>query len=160
LLKPFSVLVAGIVALLLASCASSEHAAGPSRLASKTTTETIPVDFVVQVVFQSFVIRLVRDDQIAIARARVNKFQKQGIVSGKLLAGDGGFNRDPNNSKKWSWRLDPESIHFPQWSMEVCDGKPSDVEENVDHWVNDIKMYCPWSAQIIRELPAVESHSR
>ena len=111
------------------------------------------VDFVVAVNDQHFVLRLVKPADIALARARIKGTARQGIVSGKLVDGDGGFNRDDAGKRKWSWHLDPESIQFPQLAMEVCDGRPSDVEGNKEHWINDIKRYCPWGAKIEAELP-------
>jgi hypothetical protein len=111
------------------------------------------VDFLVAVNKEHFVLRLVKSEQIEIARARVKSTKPQGIVSGNLVEGDGGFNRDDAAKRKWSWHLDPKSVTFPQLVMEVCDGRPSDVEGNKDHWIKDIKRYCPWGAKIELELP-------
>lgn len=116
---------------------------------SREATDTQAADFVVTVNREAFVVRLVKPEQIAIARARADGSKPQGIVSGKLADGDGGFNRNPSSNKRWTWHLIPESVSFPELAMELCDGRPSDVEANKSHWLNDIKMFCPWSAKII-----------
>ncbi len=112
----------------------------------------VSVDFVVRVNNENFVVRLVKPDQIAVARARLNGTKPQGIISGHLVNGDGGFNRDPDSNTHWSWHIDPNTVSFPQIAMEVCDGRPSDVESNKSHWITSVKMFCPWSAKVIREL--------
>jgi hypothetical protein len=34
-------------------------------------------------------------------------------------------------------------------SVEVCDGKPSMVEGDLDYWLNTIGSYCPWSSKVV-----------
>lgn len=109
-------------------------------------------DFVVVVVNEAFVVRLVKPEQIALARARIAGSKPQGIISGRLAAGDGGFNQDPKSKKAWSWHMVPETVSFPQLAEELCDGKPSDVEMNTSYWVGQVKAFCPWSAKRIKEL--------
>jgi hypothetical protein len=135
-----------VVAVLVAGCASRNP--GTAKLQSNEP----PHDFVVQVNQEVFVLRLVDPKSVSLARSRVSGATPQGIISGKLADTDGGFNVDPNSQKSWSWHLIPETVNFPQLSMEVCDGRPSDVENNKQHWLIDVKMYCPWQAKIIREL--------
>ena len=110
------------------------------------------VDFVVMVKDEEFIIRLVDEKQIDHARARLAGKEQQGIVDGTLADGDGGFNRDPKSGKNWSWHMVPETVSFPQLTAEVCDGRPSDVEEDKEHWIKSVKQFCPWSAKIVQEL--------
>lgn len=78
----------------------------------------------------------------------VNKRQ---LVTGALLAGNGGFNKNATHEFKW---------HFPEneWdladiAMELCDGRPySDVDKDPDYWINTVKRFCPWSSYIKRKL--------
>jgi hypothetical protein len=104
-----------------------------------------PAVFVVEVVDEEFRIRL--EDPVLIEQARriLRGDEPQKIVSGRLAAGDGGFN-DP-----WSWHLLPETIEFVEVAIELCDGKPSFVEEDLDYWLNTVRTYCPWSARIVAE---------
>ena len=65
-----------------------------------------------------------------------------GVVSGRLVRGDGGVNIP------WSWHLDPLSIQVPDASIELCDGRPSMVHSNLDYWVDTVHTYCPWAARV------------
>ena len=63
------------------------------------------------------------------------------VPNGKLLK-VGEFNPG------WSWHLDPDSIVFTDLSIELCDGRPTYIEEHEDDWLLSVKNYCPWSAVI------------
>ena len=73
------------------------------------------------------------------ARARTGVL---GVVSGRLIRGDGGFNTP------WSWHLDPLSIGVPDAAIELCDGRPSMVQGDLDYWVDTVRSYCPWAARV------------
>lgn len=68
----------------------------------------------------------------------------EGVVSGELARGDGGFNQP------WSWHWEPETVHAPDAAIEVCDGRPSMVEEDLDYWVDTVERFCPWGATVVR----------
>jgi hypothetical protein len=34
-------------------------------------------------------------------------------------------------------------------AIELCDGLPSYVEENVDEFVDGVGRYCPWAARLV-----------
>jgi hypothetical protein len=34
-------------------------------------------------------------------------------------------------------------------SIEVCDGKPSYVQENLDEWLDTVGNYCPWASKVV-----------
>lgn len=34
-------------------------------------------------------------------------------------------------------------------AIELCDGLPSDVESNLDYWVDTVRYFCPWSGKIV-----------
>lgn len=67
-----------------------------------------------------------------------------GVVSGELLPGDGGFNQP------WSWHLDPLTVHVPDASIELCDGRPSMVEDDLSYWLGTVGRFCPWGARVVR----------
>lgn len=48
-------------------------------------------------------------------------------------------------SKPWSWHIDSEQIWLAEICAEICDGRPSYVEANVDDWAGST--FCPWSAE-------------
>jgi hypothetical protein len=54
--------------------------------------------------------------------------------------------RTPGINKPWSWHIDPKTLEFADFTIEVCDGLPSYVE---DRTVTSPD-YCPWSAKVIK----------
>lgn len=65
------------------------------------------------------------------------------IPSGKII-GEPVFYNEP-----WSWHIDPMDIHMAEFTIEVCSGLPSHVEDDLDYWVNTVGRFCPWSAEIV-----------
>ena len=82
------------------------------------------------------------------------------LIAQQLLAGEDGphipngivVRGDPSVNIGWSWHIDPATFEFADATTEVCDGKPSYVEN--DKITSDY--YCPWSAEVI----AVEAANR
>lgn len=68
------------------------------------------------------------------------------IPNGELRRGPG---RGEFNAP-WSWHMDPNAVTMAESTIEVCDGRPSFVESNLDTWIEDIGRYCPWSAELVR----------
>jgi hypothetical protein len=69
--------------------------------------------------------------------------------NGKILRGAG---RGDHNAP-YSWHLDPEDTQMVDVSAEVCDGRPSVVDANLDAFLA-IERYCPWAAA----LDSLEDH--
>lgn len=51
----------------------------------------------------------------------------------------------------WSWYFVPDEWILADLSVEVCDGNPDFVEENLDEYIR-IGHYCPWSSFVKREV--------
>ncbi|MBN1376002.1 MAG: hypothetical protein JXA01_07595 [Dehalococcoidia bacterium] len=66
-----------------------------------------------------------------------------GIPSGRIIDGPVFYNQP------WSWHIDPEDIQMAELTIELCDGTPSMVEENLDYWLESVGRFCPWSASIV-----------
>jgi len=49
----------------------------------------------------------------------------------------------------WSWHLDPEQLELADFTIEVCDGTPEFVEEELEYWLEQVGQYCPWSAELV-----------
>jgi hypothetical protein len=45
----------------------------------------------------------------------------------------------------WSWHL--EDVEFAEVAIELCDGRPSDVERDGAQFGGG--RFCPWSAQVL-----------
>jgi hypothetical protein len=98
--------------------------------------------FTIGVVSQQFTLRAT--DTETIQQLIENYNGKNNFhVTGTLVKGDGGFN------SPWSWHLDPSSVRMAEVSIELCDGTPSFVEENLDYWLDTVHTYCPWSSKVV-----------
>jgi hypothetical protein len=65
------------------------------------------------------------------------------IPSGRLVAGSVPYN------EPWSWHIDPVDIHMAEVTIELCDGTPQMVEDNLDYWLQSVQRFCPWAATIV-----------
>jgi len=66
------------------------------------------------------------------------------IPSGRLLTGPG----EAGHNLPWSWHLDPEDTQMVEIAAEVCDGRPSFVENDLATYLL-FGFYCPWSATLV-----------
>jgi hypothetical protein len=119
------------LALLLASCGGDVASVRP----------TPAQEFVIEVEGEHFRLRTSNPATASALDAR-RRAGTLGVVAGRIVRGDGGFNAP------WSWHLDPLSIDVPQVSIELCDGRPSMVQADLDYWVDTVGMYCPWAARV------------
>ena len=87
---------------------------------------------------------LIRDPQVIAEAERLISSGERRILSGKVERGDGGFN-DP-----WSWHLNPDSVEFADITIELCDGCPHYLEEDLEYWTKTVGYYCPWSTEIVK----------
>jgi len=101
--------------------------------------------FTVEVSGERFRVEVTSDGQAAELQQRLDS-GKEGVVTGTLAQGDGGFN------EPWSWHLVPMSVHAVDTSIEVCDGRPSMVEANLDYWIGTVGQFCPWGAVVVARV--------
>jgi hypothetical protein len=66
--------------------------------------------------------------------------------SGVLDRGRG----EANHNHPWSWHLDPEQTELVDSAFEDCDQLPSRVEAHVDAYVDNVGLYCPSQAELVR----------
>lgn len=136
------------MARLVASGRASARAAALGAvcwLAGCTSAPDPPhTDFVVAVGEETFVVRTTRAE--VAARARDSLAGRRSLFpAGPLARGDGGFNRP------WSWHHDPERVDFVEAAIEVCDGRPSYVEERLADFL--ALGYCPWGGRVVAVRP-------
>ena len=60
---------------------------------------------------------------------------------------------DCDTNQEWSWYFVPDEWVMAEISIELCDGNPQYVEENLDEYVGVVGHYCPWGSKVIRQLP-------
>lgn len=67
------------------------------------------------------------------------------IPVGSLRRGSGaGAHNAP-----WSWHLDSVDFHMAEAAIELCDGRPSHVQANLDEFLATVTRYCPWGARLV-----------
>jgi hypothetical protein len=50
---------------------------------------------------------------------------------------------------RWSWHVDPQMVEFADNTIELCDGTPADIENDLSYWLNTVDQFCPWSGEVI-----------
>ncbi len=125
-------LIAGL--LLISACDNEDE-------------DDFPAVYEVEVAGQErFRIALETPAQIAAAEQRLAGGE-EGVVYGVPVRGDGGFNAP------YHWHLKPETVDFPDVTIEACSGRPrSDVEADLDYWIDTLGAYCPWGSRIVRRV--------
>jgi hypothetical protein len=87
---------------------------------------------------ETFRAALTGADQVAAARAAQNGGRAR-IPNGRIVAGT-------QVNTGWSWHL--EDVEFAEFTIELCDGRPSDVERQGSAFGGG--RFCPWSASVTR----------
>ena len=67
-------------------------------------------------------------------------------INGDIARGQKHYN------SRWSWHFVPGEWDMAELSVEVCDGRPQMVEEDLDYWVDQVGYFCPWSSRVLREV--------
>ena len=68
------------------------------------------------------------------------------FINGDIAAGDAGYNLP------WSWHFVESEWELTEFAIEVCDGLPSFVEDDLDYWLNTVGSFCPWGAYVKEAL--------
>lgn len=73
------------------------------------------------------------------------------IVTGKLIAGSGGYNK--NASHVFGWHFKENDWQLTELTIEIYDGKPyTDVDKDISYWLNTVQRYGSWGSYIKRKL--------
>ena len=86
---------------------------------------------------ETFRAQVVGERQIEAARA-AQAGGPAGIPNGRIVAGTA-------VNTGWSWHL--EDLEFVEVSIELCDGRPSDVERQGSQFGGG--RFCPWNARVL-----------
>ncbi|MEL7468782.1 MAG: hypothetical protein AAFN27_10025 [Pseudomonadota bacterium] len=131
---------------------STDLYAGILAEADVAVSQLGPAFFEMQdVAERAFIIKLVSDDQIALAREILSGNETQRVrIQGSIVKEAAAYNPG------WSFHLDPTTIDFFEFAIEVCDSESVYVEENLEdvggaflpnnHW-------CPWTSKLVCEIP-------
>ena len=110
----------------------------PTPPSSRAPSEPVGVVVTVDAGGETYRILLTEPEDIATARALRAGTSTATIPNGKVVRGDPGVNTG------YSWHIDPTDIEWAEVTMELCDGKPSDVQANTISG----DRFCPWSAKV------------
>ena len=90
----------------------------------------------------TFVIKLTDPQRIQQARDIIATGARK-IVAGTLIKQPVYYN------SPWSYHLDPKSIGFADFAVEVCDAGMTYLEQNLDIAYSD---WCPWNSRLVKEI--------
>lgn len=94
---------------------------------------------------EEYRILLTDPEDVAVAQALLAGEEGPRIPNGVIVrGGDGGVNVG------YSWHIDPETVQFAEFTVELCDGRPSFVEDGTLTG----ERFCPWSAEVVAVEPA------
>jgi hypothetical protein len=90
---------------------------------------------------EDFLLRTTRASLADSVRAELRlPISQRAHVYGKLRYAQAGENLD------WSWAIEPDSWAFHHFSVELCCGSPTSVEEDLEWWMDYVQWFCPWEA--------------
>ncbi len=101
--------------------------------------------FEVEVSGETFTVEVIGAVRVSQIVDRLNSGIR-GVVNGQLVRGDAGLNI------AWSWHMEPETVEAVDLSIELCDGRPSMVEADLDYWIETVGRFCPWGAKVVRRI--------
>ncbi len=67
-------------------------------------------------------------------------------INGEIDYGSGGHNEN------WNWHFVPGKWTLAEASVEVCDGNPPMLEDDLSYWIDTLGQFCPWNSIVIREV--------
>lgn len=141
--KKISVLITLFV-LFLSGLVVSSLILNPSSVsAGAPTTKYFQFNFTNNDPAESFIVK-VTDQAIADQLIQDLNGPRKLIVSGTVVAGNGGFNH--SGTRYFSWSLDPSTIVTGENFIELCDSRPTMVEAEAGSWVGH--QYCPWYSHV------------
>lgn len=88
---------------------------------------------------EQFKVELATPELVAHAKGLLAGESLAAIPNGVVVRGDSGVN------EPWSWHIDPSTLEFANVTIEVCDGIPQYVEDEI---VTSDR-FCPWSARVV-----------
>ena len=118
--------------VIFVTCLASACGDSPPTAPSTGTLVTFAV------ASETFRVSLTSSDQVAAARAAQSGGRAR-IPNGRIAPGT-------QVNAGWSWHL--EDVMFAESTIELCDGRPSDVERQGTGFGGG--RFCPWNATIIR----------
>lgn len=96
-----------------------------------------------------FLVRSSHTETLCIVESQLSlpREERSFHISGIIDRGNYGYNYD------WSWSFKDNEWTLVEFSIELCDGDPRYIEDNLDYFIDVINgQYCPWSSIVDKEL--------
>jgi hypothetical protein len=140
------------IAPATAGAATSGHA-GPARAARDAPAQDEAAYFeMTDVTGSKFVVKMTDREDIEHARQLLSGETNQlPHVFGRIVKRTASYNPG------WSFYIEPASVTFFDFSIEVCDATIPYVEDHLDEAGGAFLpglYWCPWSSRLVREIPA------
>lgn len=148
------VLVGAVLALLPATAMAQDPSPGPVDWGASCAVPASPMPqatpdcgptgteapvAVVDVSGEVYRIALTTPDALAGARAILAGTSAATIPNALVRYGDPGLNAP------WSWSIDPATLEWAEMTTEVCDGRPTQLQDGVITF----ERFCPWTARLL-----------
>ncbi len=75
-------------------------------------------------------------------------------INGEIDYGNGGHNEN------WNWHFIPGKWTLAEASVEVCDGNPPMIEDDLSYWIDTLGQFCPWNSMVVREVTSDAGRDR
>lgn len=140
-----------VVTALVAAATLALSGTAAQAQAQRATTDSVAY-FEFTDATDTFVFKLTDSAKIQHARDLVNGVTTDNpSVIGKIVTGTASYN------PAWSYHYDPDTVGFFEVATEVCDASIGYVEEHLSEVGGAFlpgNTWCPWSSQLVREVPA------
>jgi hypothetical protein len=90
---------------------------------------------------ETFRTYLNRAEDVGAVRAAIRVGESAGIPIGRIYRG-------ARENRLHAWHL--RNVRLVEVTIELCDGRPSDLDGDLGYWVGTVKRYCPWGARPVR----------
>jgi len=88
---------------------------------------------------------LVKNPQAIEQVLAVSRGESQAAIpNGRLVKGRVQYNTP------WDWHIDSQDFVISEISVELYDGLPSHVQNDLDYWVLSVGRYAPWQAKMVK----------
>jgi hypothetical protein len=115
--------------------------AGTLFIASASSAEDRRAVATWKVTGETFRTHLSGQENIAKVHQAIRDRAGAGIPIGRIYRGT-----QVNTGHRWHLR----NVRLVEATIELCDGRPSDLDSNLSYWVDTVKRYCPWGAKPVR----------
>lgn len=137
----------------VAQPAALAQTSGPGVRAATAAAAENPAYFeVTDVTHARYVLKLVEPAEIEHARELVaGSTTDQPHVIGRIVKRTAPYN------PRWSYHVQPETVHFFDSAIEVCDATIPYVEDHLDEAGGAFLpglVWCDWSSRLVREIPS------